>query len=169
MNIMESPEPDEYQRILNHFGFSHQLMKLAEEAVELADAAFKLRKDHVSDEHHGAGKGAWRNLAEETADVMVLLSQMAVYADGSPDGQKELPLGFWETVKHMKKDKLNRVLDMVNYSNLPRGQPLRLRLELLDCRFEPLPVRQLGHLHPCLTTVGVCLTPAGFLTASPSS
>lgn len=57
----------------------------------------------------------------------------------------------------------------VNYSNLPRGQPLRLRLELLDCRFEPLPVRQLGHLHPCLTTVGVCLTPAGFLTASPSS
>lgn len=111
---MENPEQTEYGRILNHFGFSHQLMKLAEEAVELADAAFKLRKDHVPDEHHGAGKGAWRNLAEETADVMVLLSQMGLYADGSPDGQKELPLGFWETVKHMKKDKLNRVLDMID-------------------------------------------------------
>lgn len=43
-NIMENPEQNEYQRALNHFGFGHQLMKLAEEAVELADAAFKLRK-----------------------------------------------------------------------------------------------------------------------------
>ena len=43
-NAMRGPEMDEYRKILDHFGFSHQLMKLAEEAVELADAAFKLRK-----------------------------------------------------------------------------------------------------------------------------
>ena len=112
-NILENPEQNEYQRILNHFGFGHQLMKLAEEAVELADAAFKLRKDHVPDEHHGSGKGAWHNLAEEAADVLVLLSQMAVYADGSPDGQKELPLGFWETVEKLRDEKLRRVLTMI--------------------------------------------------------
>ena len=111
---MQEEEKKEYRRILDHFGFGHQLMKLAEECVELADAAFKLRKDQVSDEHHGAGKGAWRNLAEEAADVMVLLSQMGIYAESSPDGKKELPLGFWETVEHMKKDKFNRVLDMID-------------------------------------------------------
>lgn len=106
MSIMGSPEQNEYQRILNHFGFGHQLMKLA-------DAAFKLRKDHVPDEHHGSGKGAWHNLAEEAADVLVILSQMAVYADGSPDGQKELPLGFWETVEKLRDEKLRRVLTMI--------------------------------------------------------
>ena len=111
---MENPEQTEYGRILNHFGFSHQLMKLAEEAVELADAAFKLRKDHVPDEHHGSGKGAWHNLAEEAADVFVLLSQIAVYADGSPYGQKELPLGFWETVQKLRDEKLRRVLCMID-------------------------------------------------------
>lgn len=113
-NAMRGPEMDEYRKILDHFGFSHQLMKLAEEAVELADAAFKLRKDQVSDEHHGAGLGAWQNLAEEAADVLVLLSQMGVYADGPLDGQKELPFGFWETVQKLRDEKLRRVLAMVD-------------------------------------------------------
>ena len=103
----------EIRQILAHFGFDHQLMKLAEEAVELADAAFKLRKDFVRDEHHGTGNGAWRNLAEETADVLLLLEQISIFAEKDTRADRELVGGFWRTVSSIKEEKKNRVLRMI--------------------------------------------------------
>ncbi len=107
----------EIRQILAHFGFDHQLMKLAEEAVELADAAFKLRKDFVQDEHHGTGNGAWRNLAEETADVLLLLEQIAIFAEKDTWADRELLADFWRTVRSIKEEKKERVLRMIAPDN----------------------------------------------------
>ena len=110
---MEKDSNKEIRQILAHFGFDHQLMKLAEEAVELADAAFKLRKDFVQDEHHGTGNGAWRNLAEETADVLLLLEQISIFAEKDTRADRELLGDFWTTVYSIKEEKKNRVLQMI--------------------------------------------------------
>ena len=114
---MEKNSNKEIRQILAHFGFDHQLMKLAEEAVELADAAFKLRKDFVRDEHHGTGNGAWRNLAEETADVLLLLEQIAIFAEKDTRADRELIGDFWTTVYSIKEEKKNRVLQMIAPDN----------------------------------------------------
>ena len=110
---MKKDNDKEIKQILAHFGFDHQLMKLAEEAVELADAAFKLRKDFVRDEHHGTGNGAWRNLAEETADVLLLLEQISIFAEKDTRADRELVGDFWATVDCIKKEKKDRVLWMI--------------------------------------------------------
>ena len=114
---MEKDSNKEIRQILAHFGFDHQLMKLAEEAVELADAAFKLRKDFVQDEHHGTGNGAWRNLAEETADVLLLLEQISIFAEKDTRADRELLGDFWTTVYSIKEEKKNRVLQMIAPDN----------------------------------------------------
>lgn len=114
---MRNDDNKEIRQILAHFGFDHQLMKLAEEAVELADAAFKLRKDFVRDEHHGTGNGAWRNLAEETADVLLLLEQISIFAEKDTRADRELIGDFWTTVACIKEEKKNRVLRMISPDN----------------------------------------------------
>ena len=74
--------------ILWHYGIENQLMKLAEECTELADAAFKLRK--------AMGKGVgkpWKykqlpNLMEEIVDVEILIRQIKI-AFPEPIGKHE--------------------------------------------------------------------------------
>lgn len=59
--------------ILEHYGFPHQTLKLAEEASELAAAAARYH-DRTSDP--GDDMPWLRPLAEECADVLVLISQL---------------------------------------------------------------------------------------------
>lgn len=59
--------------IYEHYGFPHQTLKLAEEAGELAAAAARYH-DRTSDP--GDDMPWLRPLAEECADVLVLISQL---------------------------------------------------------------------------------------------
>lgn len=61
--------------ILEHYGFAHQVLKLAEEASELAAACARYY-DHVSDS--GDDMPWLKPVQEELADVIVLAVQLCV-------------------------------------------------------------------------------------------
>ena len=50
--------------IINHYGYKHQIKKLAEEQFELIEALFEEDKDHIT---------------EEIADCLVLINQFKAY------------------------------------------------------------------------------------------
>lgn len=50
--------------IINHYGYRHQIRKLAEEQYELIEALFEEDKDHIT---------------EEIADCLVLINQFKAY------------------------------------------------------------------------------------------
>ena len=50
--------------IINHYGYRHQIRKLAEEQYELIEALFENDKDHIT---------------EEIADCLVLINQFKAY------------------------------------------------------------------------------------------
>lgn len=50
--------------IINHYGYKHQIRKLAEEQYELIEALFENDKDHIT---------------EEIADCLVLINQFKAY------------------------------------------------------------------------------------------
>lgn len=50
--------------IINHYGYKHQIRKLAEEQYELIEALFEEDEDHI---------------AEEIADCLVLINQFKAY------------------------------------------------------------------------------------------
>ena len=60
-----------YEMIYRYFGRETQIMKLGEEAVELADAIFKYKKDPETFEH----------VLEELADVYVVGRQILLFSD----------------------------------------------------------------------------------------
>ena len=62
-----------YKLIYEHYGKSSQLMKLAEEATELADAVFKYGKNQSED--------TLRHMLEELADVYVVGRQILLFSD----------------------------------------------------------------------------------------
>lgn len=60
--------------IINHYGYKHQIKKLAEEQYELIEALFEEKKDHIT---------------EEIADCLVLINQFkAFYQIKDKDIQK---------------------------------------------------------------------------------
>ena len=50
--------------IINHYGYRHQIRKLAEEQYELIEALFEENKEHIT---------------EEIADCLVLINQFKAY------------------------------------------------------------------------------------------
>jgi NTP pyrophosphatase (non-canonical NTP hydrolase) len=50
--------------IINHYGYRHQIRKLAEEQYELIEALFENDKDHIT---------------EEIADCLLLINQFKAY------------------------------------------------------------------------------------------
>ena len=50
--------------IINHYGYRHQIRKLAEEQYELIEALFENDKDHIT---------------EEIADCLLLINQFKTY------------------------------------------------------------------------------------------
>jgi phosphoribosyl-ATP pyrophosphohydrolase len=96
-----------YEEALTTFGYKHRLLKVAEEATELATAAL-----HVYD-----GRDAVAELAEEAADMEIMLSQLRVEIGDKIDEQKVGKLvrlrktidgfnGTWKTtgndIKHLE-------------------------------------------------------------------
>ena len=71
-DFTSATEPRAYE-VYEHYGFPHQTLKLAEEAGELAAAAARYH-DRTSDP--GDDMPWLRPLAEECADVLVLISQL---------------------------------------------------------------------------------------------
>lgn len=60
------------EKIINHFGINHQLIKLAEECSELTQAALKYRDKSLLDN----STDLYENLVEEIADVEILIAQI---------------------------------------------------------------------------------------------
>ena len=60
-----------YEMIYHYFGRENQIMKLGEEAVELADAIFKYKKDPET----------FDRVLEELADVYVVGRQILLFSD----------------------------------------------------------------------------------------
>lgn len=71
-DFTSAAEPRAYA-IYEHYGFPHQTLKLAEEAGELAAAAARY---HDRTSSPGDDMPWLRPLAEECADVLVLISQL---------------------------------------------------------------------------------------------
>ena len=69
--------------IISYYGPNHQCKKLSEEVFELQEAIIKYEDYYYENYDDGIGKvewGKWRELiAEEVADVMVLLFQFIEY------------------------------------------------------------------------------------------
>lgn len=66
-----------YIKLIEKYGINAQLIKTAEEAVELAKAALKLQQAHGTEQQE-----KWRReLAEEIADSQLLIEQLIEYFD----------------------------------------------------------------------------------------
>ena len=100
-DFTSATEPRAYA-IYEHYGFPHQTLKLAEEAGELAAAAARYH-DHTSD--LGDDMLWLRPLAEECADVLVLISQLCT----------DMP--FEELVREAFAEKLDRQIARVRAEN----------------------------------------------------
>lgn len=72
-NYIANDDDMPYKLIYTHYGKGHQLMKLAEEATELADAVFKYGKNQSEDN--------LRHMIEELADVYVVGRQILISSD----------------------------------------------------------------------------------------
>jgi NTP pyrophosphatase (non-canonical NTP hydrolase) len=94
----------DYKEILNHFGWDNQLLKLAEEAAELASAIIKFKLNYSSPKKLPFSD----NIAEEAADVIVLLRQLLTNEE------------FAAFVASHIETKKNRVLGKIN----PERQPV---------------------------------------------
>lgn len=81
-------------RIINHYGVNNQQRKLNEEVFELQEAIIECENDEYNyyEEVENSHK---KHIAEEIADVMVLLEQFKNYYDISSE---EITNIFWSKV-----------------------------------------------------------------------
>lgn len=91
MNFIIS-QKEQLQEIINHYGANHQKDKLFEEMAELQKEVCK-EKD---------GKGNIQHIAEELADVSIMLQQMQLIY-GITD----------EKIEQVVQDKIERTLDRI--------------------------------------------------------
>lgn len=84
--------------ILGNYGEEKQLIQTAEEAAELAQAALKRHKAIAGQTKHDNTR---EHLAEEIADVMIMIEQI-VYAEG-----------FENDVLRIVDEKIQRQLDRI--------------------------------------------------------
>ena len=68
-------------KIVNHYGINNQLRKFNEECFELNEAIldFEFSKEKFPKQHEIAKDVALEHIAEEMADVMVLLEQFKLF------------------------------------------------------------------------------------------
>ncbi len=87
-------------KIINKFGINNQQRKLAEEVFELNEAIIKHEELYEID---GYSNDKYReHIAEEIADVMVILEQIKLYYEIT---SKEITDIFW--------NKVNRTIDRI--------------------------------------------------------
>ena len=91
-------------KIINHYGVMHQLKYFQSEVFELNEAIldFEFSKENFPKQHEIAKDVALEHIAEEIADVMVMLEQFKNYYDISSE---EITKIFW--------GKVNRQLDRI--------------------------------------------------------
>ena len=99
----ETDDDPRYQMILDHYGIRHQILKLAEEDTELADAAFRLYKN--MDASGITVRENIHHVLEEIVDVEIVGKQMRLhYLTDYPD---------CEVVK-IRNSKLNRTVERMS-------------------------------------------------------
>ena len=86
-------------RIINHYGYRNQLKKLSEEVYELQEAIRDFENQKEVCENIGCKElhvdKEQKHIAEEIADVMVLIEQFKNYYDISSE---EITKIFWNKV-----------------------------------------------------------------------
>jgi NTP pyrophosphatase (non-canonical NTP hydrolase) len=96
---------DKLLKIINHYGVNNQLRQFNEECFELIEAIIDYRYVEVY-EGSPAEKFHKEHVAEEIADVMVMLEQFKLYYDISSE---EITNIFWSKVDRqldrMKEEK----------------------------------------------------------------
>jgi NTP pyrophosphatase (non-canonical NTP hydrolase) len=97
---------DKIKKITSHYDFSNQVMQLSEECAELIQAVNKYRRFRSSkntrDEIIASANDSnmlIQNIAEEIADVEIMLEQMKVLLNLNP-----------EAIEKIKEKKVNRQL-----------------------------------------------------------
>jgi NTP pyrophosphatase (non-canonical NTP hydrolase) len=107
---------------LETFGLDHQLIKLAEECAELAQAALKLRL-------YGPDPKRQANLLEECADVEIMLEQMRLhYGEEAIDAQRSRKLTRLEgrlnvPTQPFRAPSYKPQPELVDEPKKPRGKP----------------------------------------------
>ena len=97
---------DKIKKITSHYDFSNQVMQLSEECAELIQAVNKYRRfrgaKNTRDEIIASANDSnmlIQNIAEEIADVDIMLEQMKVLLNLNP-----------EAIEKIKEKKVNRQL-----------------------------------------------------------
>ena len=98
---------EDLKKIIDHYGLEHQVLKLAEEAVELADACFKHLK--------GGYAFTVENILEELADVHIVGSQLRIVFQG--DDYRDV--SCFDTLVDRKID---RTLGRMNEAEVGRAE-----------------------------------------------
>lgn len=78
---------EELLKIINHYGVNNQQRKLQEEVFELQEAIIQSEYPYISrsNKNDDINRIEKSHIAEEIADVMVLLEQFILYYDISKD------------------------------------------------------------------------------------
>ena len=92
--------------ILEYYGIRNQILKLAEEATELAHASFRVYK-RVDSIGNGFVVGDMMNLAEELADVIVVGKQIA-------DKYEGFLSSCGCTIEEIEERKIQRTLERID-------------------------------------------------------
>jgi NTP pyrophosphatase (non-canonical NTP hydrolase) len=95
---------DKLLKIINHYGVLPQLKYFQSEVFELNEAIldFEFSKDNFPKQHEIAKDVALKHIAEEIADVMVMLEQFKLYYDISS-----------EEITNIFQGKVDRQLDRI--------------------------------------------------------
>lgn len=96
---------EDLKKIIDHYGLEHQVLKLAEEAVELADACFKFLKGYPD---YGV------LILDELADVHVVGDQLRIV-----QGDTQRDPAYFDTLMDMKID---RTLRRINEAEVGRAE-----------------------------------------------
>jgi len=88
-----------YERAIKCFGEQIQFVVAMEECSELIRALSKVIREGKADQAF-----CFQQLAEEVADVQIMLDQMKVILDG--EGSSD-----WELVREAKLDRLDRLIE----------------------------------------------------------
>ena len=86
-------------KIINHYGVNNQQRKLQEEVFELNEAIITCECDEYN-YYEEVEKSNKKHIAEEIADVMVMLEQFKLYYDISSE---EITNIFWSKVDRQLK------------------------------------------------------------------
>lgn len=102
-------EEDKILKIISHYGINNQQRKLQEEVFELQEIIrdYEFSKDNFPKQHKICEERFLKHIAEELADVMVMLEQFRLYYG--------IPVG---NIKEVMEYKVKRQIERIeNESN----------------------------------------------------